>query len=66
MSTLVYLDVRRRISEKDEGIYIHDFSKGERTKLRKAKSNSWRLKDQFPSISVIFHDKLRPSNLISC
>ena len=40
MNTLVCLDVRRRISEKDEGIYIHDFSKGERIKLRKAKSNS--------------------------
>ena len=41
MTALFCLDVGRRISDKDEGIYIHDFSKSKRIKLEKTKSNSW-------------------------
>ena len=38
MTALFCLDVRRRISDKDEGIYIHDFSKSERIKLERLKA----------------------------
>ena len=41
MTALFCLDVGRRISDKDEGIYIHDFSKSEMITLEKAKNNSW-------------------------
>ena len=60
MDTLFDLDVRRRISKKDEGIYIHDLPNNETIELGKASNNSYRIKDQFLSPAVAFHDfKLR-------
>ena len=40
MNILFGLDIRRRISEKDEGIYIYDLLENDTVKLRKDKRNN--------------------------
>ena len=48
------------MSKKDEGIYINDLPNNETIELGKASNNSYRIKDQFVSTAVVFHDfKLR-------